>query len=342
VKKPTKKPAARASKESPKKAQPKARAAAKSDHSRPEQGAIAAVLTSDAATARAVAAAIPGAAWVRTEAALLSEVTTGARIVLIDAGCDGANAYEVLRRLRPRSRGRFALLHSAGPKAEPAIQALARFAGAEAVLSLPPKAAELKKFAKPAATLESPDQLLAAREEKAASSEAFSQRVLSEVSHPHDPELLAAISDPETRLHSSSYGAFAFDLEFKRAQRFGMPFSIAVVGFEGEAKTETLLELAGIFLNEIRDTDTLARFSVNQFLFLLPNTLVEGARAMLERIAASVKKRGLRDVVGDPILLAGGVAGADTMGSESREQLYARVARAFEKARDGSLAAVVA
>ncbi len=307
-----------------------------------DQGAPVVVLTTDTILRITVKSTVPGASAVESEAKLDESIATGARLVLVDANYAPANPYEVMRRLRMRSRVRIALLHPHASSLDSGLQALVRFAGAETVLQLPVEPDQIKALLRPKTNLGATDDLLASREPDAARSDSFKARVLRQIAHPHDPALLEAIADPETRLYSSSYGAFAFDVEFKRATRFGLPLSIALVGFEGECATPALLDLAGIFLNEIRDTDTLARFGVNTFLFILPNTLPDGAKIMLERIAASVVKRKLRDVVGDPLVLTGGLSTAALQSEERREQLFARVQRAFDKARDKSLPAVVA
>lgn len=309
----------------------------------PRQGAAVFILTKDPAVGRVALAVAKGAVVVRTLDEAVRAIATGARAGLVDGGvgAEGA-AYETLRKIRVRSPIRLALLHPEGPRVDPAVHALARFAGAESILTSPPKRAELTAFLKPKGTSPLDEEALLQREQDAARGGVFEDRVLHDLKSPNDPAFLDAVCDPETRLYSSSYAAHAFDLEYKRAQRFALPLSIAIVGFEGEASREVLLDLAGIFLNEIRDTDMLARFDVNTFFFVLPNTLPEGARAMLERIAARVTQRGLRDLVGDPIELASGVAAADLGGKETREAFFLRARRACEVARSKSVAAVIA
>ncbi|MBI3820701.1 MAG: diguanylate cyclase [Planctomycetes bacterium] len=304
-----------------------------------QQGAPVVVVTSNSTFARAIERVVHDVAVLKDPRGIDSAVATGARVAFVDSELpEGANCYEFLRRLRVRTSLRIALCHPNAKKLDASIHALARFAGAETVLSSPPSPAELKSFMKPPAS-GLIDPILGASGQDAARSASterrasFEKRILHDISNPHDPALLDAICDPETRLYSSVYGAFAYDLEVKRAQRFAFPLSIAIVGFDGEASTEVLLEIAGIFLNEIRDTDTLARFSINSFFFVLPNTLADGACAMLERIAKSVAKRKLRDLVGDLIQLNSGVAGLAIPSNETRDVLFQRAFRAFEKAR---------
>jgi GGDEF domain-containing protein len=306
------------------------------------QGAPVFVLTQNAALARSVTSVAKGAAVVRNFAGAVGSVATGARLGLVDATLTGENAYECIRKLRVRSPIRIALIHPNAQKLDAAVVALARFAGAETILSSPPKANDLRELVKPQRTAALDDAILAAKEQDAARTGTYQDRVLRDISNPSDPAVIDALCDPETRLYSSAYATHAYDLEFKRGQRFALPLSIAIVGFEGEASREVLLDLAAIFLNEIRDTDMLARFDVNTFFFVMPNTLAEGARVMLERIARSVTERRLLDLVGDPIELASGVACLVMPSKETREGLFARAQHACEKARAESIPAVVA
>jgi GGDEF domain-containing protein len=52
-----------------------------------------------------------------------------------------------------------------------------------------------------------------------------------------------------------------------------------------------LAEAAGVFLNECRDIDVLARFQPTVFLFLLPGTGPDGATVLANRILAALRER---------------------------------------------------
>lgn len=302
------------------------------------------VITTNPRVTSAMRAIAPDAIFVNSFQATEGLVKRGARLAFIDAeACGPENCYEVLRKLRVRSSLRLVLLHSAGSRMEPSLLALARFAGAECVLNSPPTAAAVRAILAPSVTQKTAVDSIrpGGADHDQPMADIFRARLMREIANPHDPVLLDAISDPETRLHSSAYGAFALDAEFKRATRFAIPLSVAIVGFEGEASTETMLEIAGIFLNEVRDTDTLARFGTNSFLFVMPNTLADGAKVMLERVARSVVERGLKDVVGDQIQLTSGVAGLEIPVVEGRAEFFSRVQLAFDAARRDCKAAVV-
>ena len=52
-----------------------------------------------------------------------------------------------------------------------------------------------------------------------------------------------------------------------------------------------LAEASGVFLNECRDIDVLARFAPTVFLFLLPGTGPEGAEILGRRILTALGQR---------------------------------------------------
>ena len=106
-----------------------------------------------------------------------------------------------------------------------------------------------------------------------------------------------------------------------------------MLGFEGQASDEILRELAGIFLAASRDTDVLGRFDESSFLFLLPNTGPDGARAMAERVGATAEERGLKDLVGDSLALSVGISSCPHPEIRRREDLYQRARQAFFSAR---------
>ena len=101
-------------------------------------------------------------------------------------------------------------------------------------------------------------------------------------------DLVQALTDPETSLFNYAFLNYKLDEEFKRAQRFHQPLSCVMLGFEGQAESDVLQRLAGIFLETSRDTDVLGRFDENSFLFLLPRTGPDGAGVMADRFLAAI------------------------------------------------------
>lgn len=113
-----------------------------------------------------------------------------------------------------------------------------------------------------------------------------------------DDRLLHRLQDAETGLFDGPYATLKLDEEWKRAMRFHLPLALLLVdlgaAFSSRAEAERralLAEAAGVFLNECRDIDVLARFSPSVFLLLLPGTGPDGAEVLARRILAALAER---------------------------------------------------
>ncbi|MBL8755797.1 MAG: GGDEF domain-containing protein [Planctomycetes bacterium] len=110
--------------------------------------------------------------------------------------------------------------------------------------------------------------------------------------------LLTRLQDSETGLFDGPYATLKLDEEWKRAHRFQQPLSLVLLDLgvrvaelvDAERRL-VLAEAAGVFLNECRDIDVLARFQPTVFLFLLPGTGPDGAGVLANRILASLRAR---------------------------------------------------
>lgn len=118
-----------------------------------------------------------------------------------------------------------------------------------------------------------------------------------------DVSLLTRLQDPETGLLDGPYATLKLDEEWKRAIRFHQPLSLLLLdvgrGLEDAGADErraALAEVAGVFLNECRDIDVLARFAPTVFLFLLPGTGPDGAEVLARRMLTSLRARPLSGV----------------------------------------------
>jgi GGDEF domain-containing protein len=138
------------------------------------------------------------------------------------------------------------------------------------------------------------DSLLAKLEPQlAARGESSLQRLLQ---FEREDSLLTRLQDPETGLFDGPYATLKLDEEWKRAHRFHQPLSLLLIdlglGDRGDAERRGMLaEASGVFLNECRDIDVLARFAPTIFLFLLPGTGQDGAEVLAKRILASLRAR---------------------------------------------------
>ena len=106
------------------------------------------------------------------------------------------------------------------------------------------------------------------------------------------------LQDPETGLFDGAYATLKLDEEWKRAMRFHQPLSLLLLdlgpglrSLDEATRRATLAEAAGVFLNECRDIDVLARFAPTVFLILMPGTGPDGAEVLGKRILATLDQR---------------------------------------------------
>lgn len=292
------------------------------------------ILTTDEtllAQGRAAAGALEGweIAGVETVDNLLSRPPVAGDVILIDKWLRGENVYEVCRRLTGRARCRTFVLAEHGNSAG---EAIAHFCGASGMMTRPIKASQLREaladHSGPRPPL--PQDARAGDTSRPELPEDLLKDIATERPNAN---LVSALTDPETSLFNFAFLNYKLDEEFKRAQRFGEPLSCVMLGFEGQASSEVLSQLAGIILGASRDTDVLGRFDESSFLFLLPRTGPDGACVMAERVRSVAEQVELRDLVGDPMLISVGISCAPHPDVRRREDLYAKARELFFAAR---------
>lgn len=228
-------------------------------------------------------------------------------LVVVDAlagpadcqGWPGEHAFAVVRGLKERRN--LPVYVVVGPDDRLTPQ-LARFCLADGVLRWQPGQAtvdlqELRRGPR-APSRPSVDAMLARLQADLAASgqrESTADRLLR---FEREDSIAARIQDPETGLFHGAYATLKLDEEWKRARRFHQPLALLLLdlgtGFERlpEAERRTLLaDAAGVFLNECRDIDVLARFAPGTFLFLLPGTGPDGAAVVARRLLQSLRER---------------------------------------------------
>lgn len=115
---------------------------------------------------------------------------------------------------------------------------------------------------------------------------------------------LMEITDPLTRLYNFRYFLRALDMELERSRRYNHPFALVIFDIDQfrtvnethgrDAGDRVLRNMAAILRGAVRVTDTLSRYSGEEFALLLPETLREGARATMEKILRKVAKTPLK------------------------------------------------
>lgn len=153
-------------------------------------------------------------------------------------------------------------------------------------------------------------------------------------------------SDPLTGLHNRRHFGAAARIEFQRALRFDLKLSAIMMDIDhfnrvndrfGHAMGDTVLVgVAGACKAGIRVTDLDARYGGEEFCFLLPETDLDEARILGERLRVAVA--GLRFVTGGEsftVTASFGVA-ERLAGEDSIEDLLARSDKAlYEAKKDG-------
>jgi len=295
------------------------------------------VLTNDEslmASTRAAVGGLEGAGFegwgvvqIPSEDDLVAQPPAPGDVLLLDSWSRGRNVYELARALSGRTRCRtYVVIEQRNGLAEP----IARFCGATGVLERPIKrsalAAALQGIPEPRGPLPADGR---GQDQACHLPEAL---LVDLATGERDEHLVRALVDPTTGLFNYAFLNYKLDEEFKRAKRFDHPLACVMLGFEGQAGEGVLRELAGIFLESSRDTDVLGRFDESSFLFLLPNTGLDGAAIMANRVAQSAEERGLLDLVGDRLALAVGISHYPNPDIEERAELYGHARAAFQEA----------
>lgn len=117
-----------------------------------------------------------------------------------------------------------------------------------------------------------------------------------------------AVTDPMTGLHNRRHFGEQFSKEIDRNQRFGRPFSYIILDLDFLKKIndtyghqhgdDAIKHIANVIKKCVRDVDTTARFGGEEFVVLLPETDVQGARVVAERMCYAIREEPVNDTIG--------------------------------------------
>lgn len=141
--------------------------------------------------------------------------------------------------------------------------------------------------------------LLSAEEMELASQMAASLALaLSNAKAYAEAERLCNIDDL-TQLYNSRYLYQILETEMKRARRYKIPLSIVFIDLDGFKQVNdtnghlcgsaTLTEVAKLMTGLVRETDVVARYGGDEFVIVLPETQVENAAMIAERIRSRIE-----------------------------------------------------
>jgi diguanylate cyclase (GGDEF)-like protein len=158
-----------------------------------------------------------------------------------------------------------------------------------------------------------------------------------------------SITDGLTRLHNHRFFQDFLSREAKRADRSGQPLALILADLDcfkllndrlGHAGgDEVLLRVAGVMNAVIRETDLLARYGGEEFALVAPNTDLEGARQLAEKIRQAV---GATDFVPQDDDLRVTVSLGVALYAGDRRQLFEDADDALYRAKDAGRDCVVA
>jgi len=154
--------------------------------------------------------------------------------------------------------------------------------------------------------------------------------------------LQAAAHDPLTGLSNRATLETALEREVKMAKRHDLPLSVVMIdadhfksindSFGHQAGDKVLRILANCIKDSIRDSDLLFRYGGEEFVALLGNTGLAGARLLAERICTAVSA--LSVTLSDqpiPVTVSVGLAALDS--AEDPGELLNRADRAMYQAK---------
>jgi diguanylate cyclase (GGDEF)-like protein len=138
--------------------------------------------------------------------------------------------------------------------------------------------------------------------------------------HLHHEAQRLSTTDPLTGLWNFRYLSMSLAREIERSTRFDRPLAVLMLDLDhfkavndahGHARGDSVLrELAHRVQEQIREVDTFARYGGEEFVVVLPETSVEGAAQLAERICVAVRREPFRQENEDPLDITVSIGGA--------------------------------
>lgn len=151
---------------------------------------------------------------------------------------------------------------------------------------------------------------------------------------------LISYTDQLTGLYNRHFLNSILDEEMERSDRYGHPLSIAMLDLDHFKQVndthghlmgdEVLKSVASTMLSTVRGADVVVRYGGEEFLVLMPDTALEGARVTAEKIRTSLEH--IRHPVAGKVTVSLGVG--SRIHSESRDRWLRRVDEALYRAKE--------
>lgn len=155
------------------------------------------------------------------------------------------------------------------------------------------------------------------------------------------------IRDPLMGLFNRRYFDQRLQQEVARARRYALPLSLMMVDVDHfkrvndthghQAGDEVLRSLGVLLQGRTRETDIVARYGGEEVAVLLPNTAVENARLLAERLRAAIEQNSVTSPAGRPLQCTAsfGLTGYTTEGFDAPEMVRRADAALYRAKNDG-------
>ena len=154
-----------------------------------------------------------------------------------------------------------------------------------------------------------------------------------------------SVTDDLTRLYNSRYLNHFLAQEVKRSKRYGYSVSLLFLDLDGFksvndrhghlAGSRTLAEVGRVIRGMVRETDIVSRYGGDEFTVVLPQTGVEGATVIAEKVRAALAEHVFLESIGHAVRLTAsiGIACYPEHG-DSRETLIGHADRAMYRVKE--------
>lgn len=159
----------------------------------------------------------------------------------------------------------------------------------------------------------------------------------------HDVQLLAS-TDPLTGIANRRKFMDTFFMELERASRYGNNLSFLMYDIDffkrindtyGHSIGDIVLQKAAKLAKaNLRTTDTIGRYGGEEFTILLPNTHLEGAKIVAERIRNSFENAEIEAYPGKAVVFTASFGLAEYQDGDTMDSLLARADRALYYAKE--------
>lgn len=117
---------------------------------------------------------------------------------------------------------------------------------------------------------------------------------------------MLTIQDDLTKLFNSRHLNYCLEVEIRRARRNCTPLSLMFLDLDGFKAvndnyghlqgSQSLIDIGRIIRESARDTDIVGRYGGDEFVLILPETDVDGAKQVAERIRSKIEEYKLKDI----------------------------------------------